>query len=293
MSATQEKSVVTLKDIKPNDLGIITLKKYKENKHYLEIDSNHVSKIMFDRVKQNLAPIYHTGTRAFITGLTNAEETWFEAHLGLKVGELSKYNEEFWSNPANYVQVDKKGTKLNPDENLYDLLKWKWLSVHRDVASSKQAFEDEYSTKTYLLESEMEVTKVRARAVSKQVQASKRFSSMSVTDKKDFMTSLGVKITKDQTEDDFDIYIMDNYISAKPDEFVELLDHEDYQLKIKIYKAVASNIMIKRGTKYLLEDGEQIGSTLQQTIDYLKDSANQDVLHLIDTRLKINGKKEK
>lgn len=269
--------------------GVITLKKEKINTTFLHLDSNHVSKYMYNGVKQPIAPEYHTASKTFLTGLTPEEETMFEAKLGLKPGTLGKYNEEYWANYANYVSVGKEGTVLNPDTNWHDYLKYKWLSAQPQVATSRHDFEENYSSKQYLMEAETAVNKNKAVGFSKKAKAFKLYSSLSLEDKKDFMISLGMKIV-DHSEDSIDAWIGENYIETKPEEFVAILEDDNYKIKQLIFKAVNAGFINKKGTKFHLEDGELIGNTLQQTIDFLKDPVNQEIEHLINTRLKIKKK---
>ena len=93
----------------------------------------------------------HRKGNVMMTGLSEDDRKYFEYRLGLPKGTLLPTNFNFWGKQR--ITFKKKGKVLHIDSNDEDLLNYKWLVVHKLVATSRAELKSDPS-KVFLITSD-------------------------------------------------------------------------------------------------------------------------------------------
>jgi hypothetical protein len=267
------------------EIGVVTLKKCSENSTFLHISQDHVSKIMYDRVCHKIAPAELKHSGAFVTGLTEAEERYFESVFGYPKGHLKKYNKEFWGDYTKFVKVPKEGVTLHPDEDDTDLFKYKVLAAQKEVAISERDRTDNYSSIVYLMTSKKDVERAKAKTMNIKMEAMKVLTNMTPEDRRNFLLSLG-KSSREVSDDSINVSIME-ILENNPDGFLTIANDPHFQTKVFLNRAKEGRVIRVHGTKYFLEGSDEaFAYTIKDAIEYLENPVNQEFKFTIENLLK-------
>lgn len=234
-------------------------------------------------------------TKQLITGLTEADAGRLEKAMGLPgksaimpAGTLSPYS-DFWHSFKIKIPRGGKVLDLSIPE---DELEWHVLKAHQEVANS----EGEKRTNAYaryVLTSEEEIAEVVNKTVEIKTEAYVAFGQMNEIKRKGFLAvysrlyPLTQKVSSDASASTIQAAV-GTIIDENPQAFLEVVRNTDYDTMLFLEELMAANLVKKDRTKYSLQSGDLIGTTLDTAIDYLKNDHNQDVVVTLKGQLEAN-----
>lgn len=206
-----------------------------------------------------------------ITGLTEEERLAFEEKMFLQPGSLSPYNLVYWASKHNYVKVPKNGLDLDCDNNVKHKLWYKILSISKRVAHGKEnlAFN---STADVLLSSDIAEATIDSENLAIKTKAYIKYGSMSADEKLNYLKVFqegSFKVdsaTKPALIDQTIGSIVDN----KPEEFLKVFDNPYYKDYILLEDLLSKNIVSRKGGKFFITGGVELGLTKAQVVTALK-----------------------
>lgn len=209
--------------------------------------------------------------------LNKEEQKFFEREMELEEGSLSFYDKtnEFWSRFV--VKLDKNGITLDLS-NVLDNLKWRMLlSNVKKIAPSPEARFDLPTYEFMIVDRDYEVEE-RVKKSSKIKEAYRAFGKLEVseTKMKDFLRVYGKKPSPNATRE-FLISEIDRIIEADTDNFLNILEDQNYEIKLFLEDAIDAKALVKSGkTGYALPGGDIIGNTQIAAVTWLKDPRNSE-----------------
>lgn len=232
-------------------------------------------------------PVTDYKTNQLKTGLTPELESMLEQKLKLSPGSLNKYNKDFWKNYK--IRIPKDGKELYL-ENPTDLLAYCILKEDDKIANSYAEVADNPQAQYYMTSPNEEAKAAMSRN-KLEIEATKKFSSLTVSDFRNILkmyalyeSKINNRAPKDATEEwlQSEVYkrLKDNAAL-----FLEIVNDKNFNIKVLIDDLVFAKILFRAGSKYGITGGDVIGFTLEETIDYLSDPRNQDLLISLKTKL--------
>lgn len=252
------------------------------------LPKGHDGEYKFTHCETWLVPHKNAQTGQRQTGLNEDQERDLEKRLRMPVGTLSKYNEDYW---ANYkIKVQKEGRIFSLD-NPKDELDVLVLRANKFVSNSQQEVLDSPTAMFYLSSVEKEA-EVNNASEKNERMAIKKFGQLSATEMTDVLNvyslltgrSGKLKITKDTAVDLIETTLY-NKVKEDPTEFLRIIEDPQFKTRVLIDRLVSSKVLMRSGAKYVVYGGDTIGATLQDTIDYLEDPYNQEVLISLKSKL--------
>ncbi len=252
------------------------------------LGKGHDGEFMFTGTKfSTQLPISRTSGQ-FIHIMDKEEQKAFEKELALKDGDLSFYSRQspFWSKFR--VELDKDGKTLDLSKP-YDYIAYKVLKEDRRVAPS---WHERYSSGEYkfALVDEVEETLVEATKTDVKLEAYKIFAKIS--DNIERMQDLIKVITGNRTKSNKAEFLkteIEKLIEKDAKGFVATYNDPNLNMRILIEKALNVGALERTTTKgYKLrgtEDADEIGDNLTDTIAYLLNKANSDILLRIKSQI--------
>jgi len=217
------------------------------------------------------------------------EKEWLEKELDLDLN-YHKNKDNYWKKAK--VKLGKEDTKLdlsNPKHYIQYLI----LKANKNfIAPSGDKMLDR-ATYRYAIVSEQFETRVKVSSADKKKRAYKSAAKLEAKGKQamlDFLRVYGNKVD-DGSSLDFLIGKIDDIIEDNIDKFLAItVDSENYEIKLLIAKAVDAGAVVKRGREYTLPGGDTLCeqgdvSTLDNVVEYLKATRNQDILTLLKARV--------
>lgn len=261
----------------------ITIKKFRKTS-WLPV--GHDGETVYSKAIHRLVPQVELSTGRYITGLTKEDEERLEKALFLKPGDLSSYNKVFWSKFE--ILIPKEGRVLDLSSPMQEL-EYKMLCVHDLVANTEDAKTDN-PTADYVMSSINQVAKAEASKFEIKEEAFDLYRKLKGHSHKiAVLKVLGKRVSSDVTED-FVKSQLGKIIEETPEKFIEVVKDPNLDTKVLIMDAVANRILKQEGGKYtVIGDAEPLGYSLNDTIDFLKDPSNQQVLINIKTRLEVKN----
>lgn len=250
------------------------------------LPDGHDGEIRYTHCADFLAVPINMKSGEMMTGLTEEEERTLEEELLLPPKTLSRYNKSFWGEYKQMIRIDKHGLILDLSKP-WDYIKYKNLSVHPRVAQSE-------ASKLDSPEFEYVITSVEAEAKFKnQIHKIKKaaytkFDKMTISDKKNLLKLYGHVIDDSFSEEMVDSKLY-TYIEEDPQLMLDKLEDPDFKMKVFISDAIQVHALKKSGSKYMINGGEIIGLSLQETIGYLSNPANQDVYISLKAQVEVNS----
>jgi uncharacterized protein (UPF0335 family) len=261
----------------------ITVKKFRKTSW---LTPGHDGEIVYSKAIHRLVPQVELSTGRYITGLTKEDEERLEKALFLKPGDLSSYNKVFWSKFA--VEIPKEGKVLDISNPMQEL-EYKMLCDHDRVAISEDQKENSPSA-DYVMSSINQVARVEASKFEVKEEAFDLYRKLKGhAHKIAVLKVLGKRVSSDTTED-FVKSQLGKIIEETPEKFIEVVKDPNLDTKVLIMDGVANRILKQEGGKYtLIGDAEPLGYSLNDTIDFLKDPSNQQILINIKTKLEVKN----
>jgi hypothetical protein len=221
-----------------------------------------------------LAP-YPTRTGRLYTGLTTEDET----RLGEKLKIDLSTSSPFWV--SFNVKLGAKDLVLELDD-AYDELRYLFLKNHKRVANG---LADRKATANYVIineESEAKETNLRNRIKR---QAIKELDKMTVSEMRRCLRILGNRA--DEMSSEVVEQKLTEFVENDPSSFIEKwVNNQDKEIEFMIQEAIAKNVLRKNKNVYRYGT-DIIGHTLEETIAYLKEPANQDLKFAITKEINV------
>lgn len=256
------------------------------------LPKGHDGEFQFTGCETWLVPFKNGQTGQRQTGLTEEDERRLETKLRLTVGTLNRYNEDYWGKYK--IMIPKEGKILMLD-NPKDELDYLTLKVNPKVANSLMEVADSPEASHYLsnIAKEAEVENTREKTERTAIKRYTQLSSKDMLDTLKIYNQLEGRVSaKLTTSTPVDLIETTLYNSLKndPEEFLRIVDDNSFKTRVLISDLVTARVLLKSGSKYIVHGGDTVGATLQDTIDFLDDPNNQDVLISLKGKLEVNNK---
>lgn len=258
------------------------------------LPEGHDGEFRYDKTAEFLTVQNKRGSDQLITGLTPEVQKALELKLNLPgstekmpLGTLSSHNKAYWGKFR--IRIPQEGKTLNVADNPMDELEWRVLLVHQEVANSE---EDKINTPfaRYVLTSDEQAAEQTNKKIRLKSKAYGRFREMTTESMKDFLRIYGTTHNiQTKMGDDTNIAFIEaetgRVVEEHPDRFLDILEDDSFKSKVFIYKCVEKGLIIKQGTKYTLIGGDVLGFTITETINYLANPNNSEVVLTLKNRL--------
>lgn len=221
---------------------------------------------------------------SYPNGMT--EKEFFEKELGVDLNPTMPTDKNFWrSDKRGRVVLTKEGTTLNLNQPL-DMLKYKILLSNKTMISP--SYEDRVLKASYefMIVEESKVTVKKLEEANFKAQAYIKFAEVtnSKTSTVGFIKSLGRTIPATATEDWLKNEVL-TVVENKPEYFLEIVNHPQYNERIFVQEAVEVGAIIRKGEKrYTLDNGAELGE-LTDVVNYLLNPDNQEVKMRIKAKI--------
>lgn len=266
-----------LEDVKPKT---VKLKQFRKEGWLPE---GHDGEYRFTGTAEVLTVQRHKDTGVYVTGLTEEDEKRLEKSLNKAPGTLSRHNKDFWG--KFFIKIPRSGMVLYLDNAEHELM-WLVCKAHQFIANSE---EDKLYTPfaRYVMTSEEEIEKKVNDKFELKSKAFAKYSTMSLQEQIDFLRVYG-KNPGAEPRESFIRSQISKVIEDEPKKFLEIMEDKGYKTKVFLKECVAKNIVLEKGTKFVLQGGDVIGYTLDQAIEYLKNPENQEVLIMLKGQLEVS-----
>lgn len=285
MSEKNEKFVL------PTENTIWELKPHKKvrgkNK---EIGKDHAANFLYGTAKKHIIADTSNGNP-----LTYQEQLFFESPqsgLGFKPGDLavSQDKDNYWNNYLNRIPLDESGIKIDISTPS-GYLKWKYILSNKDKVAShpdqlkghnmKQTFQWCFYPQGYSEKAKAETYNITATIYKYlgKIENNKveMINFLMAADPKKFIGS--------GTTMDFLKGELNKLATEKPSTFIQVMNDGDRNIKAIIKKGVKCGAIKKDGISFILDEGDILGNSLNETIKFLNNKENQDVLDKIEIKI--------
>jgi hypothetical protein len=160
----------------------------------------------------------------------------------------------------------------------WEYVQWKVALANEKVIA--RSFEERHDSVSFMFcivdQSEVKSKekrgfKLKAQAYAKYAELSRDESSLAA-----YIKSLGTKKLPASYDMEYLETIVGRDLEDNPELFLDTVNHKYFEMKVMIYDAVDKGAMLKRGDKYSLDTGLDLGD-VHMTIAYLGNPDNQDV----------------
>ena len=205
------------------------------------------------------------------TGLTEEERIAFEAEMFLQPGSLSPYNLKFWADKKNVIKIPKEGLTLDCDNNVKHKFWFKVLQSSKRVAKGKEDLAVN-SIADVLLSSVEQEAKFDSEKINTKTKAYVKFSSMSLQDKINYLKVFdeGRYKIDTTTKPELIDQTLGNIVENNPAEFLAAFDNPYFKDYILLEDLLSKNIITRKGGKFFINGGVELGLTKSQVITNLR-----------------------
>ena len=215
------------------------------------------------------------------TGLTQKEETEFEAELNLPKGTLRKRNADFWGDMEVRLRNDKL-TIFNI-VNAYDELRFRMLQEHDKIARTEHDVVGNSTALFYIYDPEA-ASKIEASKMEYEFMAIEAFNEATIEEKRGLLRIYGKRGVDSMSETMVKAELYKN-VKADFKEFIRLVKAKDTPVKALLEALIEKDIIKKKGT-YFYNGEDLLGSSTDEVVGYLSDSKNQAVKLALEGKLK-------
>lgn len=218
-----------------------------------------------------------TNPDVVITGLSEDERVAFEEAMFLQPGSLSPYNLKFWANKNNYIKVPKQGLELDCDNNVKHKLWYKVLLASKHVAKGKEDLALNSSAEVLLTSKDQEA-RFDSEKINNKTKAYIKFGSMSLQDKANYLKVFdeGAMKVDNTTKPDLIDQTIGNIIERDPAAFLATFDNPFYKDYILLEDMLSKSIITRKGGKFFINGGVELGLTKAQVVTVLRSDDFQD-----------------
>lgn len=220
------------------------------------------------------------------TGLSEDDRKYFEYRLGLPKGTLLPTNFNFWGKQR--ITFKKKGKILNIDSNDEDLLNYKWLVVHKLVATSRAELKSDPS-KVFLITSDEIDSKENNSKFDKITEAVLASSKMTLDAKINFLNifkSGKFKVNRNATSEYINS-IISKIVLQETEEFLLLTKDKDYEYRVLLLKLIEEDVIVKRNNSYFLKgEDDAFANSTAEVIAFLSNPKNNAIIVSLKAKIK-------
>ena len=255
-------------------------------------DINHRAAFLAPNAKYRMClPVLRNGT--YKNPLTNEEKEFFEnSEWGLGYGKNSlsvlKREDNFWDSFEFYIGKEVFILDL---ENPEDYLKYKVLLACSDIVakSVKDVKVKPRATYKFYLETEEELINDKVETTDIIKQAWAEFFKIENDREKMIktLTVFGRNPAKNSTDKFLSSELSDIIQESKSGarDFLAVVTDPNFELKYTIRKGIRTGALIKRNGMFLTSDGETLGRTEEQCVEFLSQPVNQELLIKIESKV--------
>jgi len=214
--------------------------------------------------------------------------------IGLRYEKKEDYEVDRKNNErdTNGVLINPKGNPIN----LADYILWRYCLLYSHVANNIEDLGKSPKIRFYIFNKDKEIAIKKVSQNTKRQALQEWFKRMN---ERDWVNDvLHVLVANDKSgkhnivkltsmgEDEKDI-LMDELIDQSPDFFLKIAKDSNLELKAFIENCVVRGILNRiANTSTLQYEGNNIGSSIDQTIAYLQDKNNNQILNELKAKLK-------
>lgn len=242
------------------------------------INPNHDGSTIFSGAQVWIVPARTVSNPDIVvTGLTEAERIAFEQEMFVQPGSLSPYNLKFWADKKNAIKIPKDGITLDCDNNVKHKLWFKILSASKRVAQGKEDLAVNGTADVVLTSTEQEA-KFDSEKINIKTKAYVKFSSMSLADKINYLKVFdeGRSKVDSITKPDLIEQTLGNIVENTPAEFLATFDNPYYKDYILLEDLITKNIVTRKGGKFSINGGVELGLSKAQAILTLRNDDFQE-----------------
>jgi len=218
---------------------------------------------------------YYTRSGVLYTGLTTEDEQRLGVLLGVNLakkinaGEKGIIDNPYWSN--FFIRTAVSDILLDT-EDPFDELKYLFCKSHKRV---KTSLLENKATADFALINREEEAKVENSLVRTKREAYREFDKLTPTEIRKVLRLFGYNA--DNMSNEVAENKLSQFIEANPKKFIDKwVGNKTREVEVLIETAIAKNI-IRRNKNIYKYGSEIIGTSLQDTIDYLSLPNNQDI----------------
>lgn len=228
----------------------------------------------------------HRKGNVMMTGLSEDDRKYFEYRLGLPKGTLLPTNFNFWGKQR--ITFKKKGKVLHIDSNDEDLLNYKWLVVHKLVATSRAELKSDPS-KVFLITSDEIDSKENNSKFDKITEAVLASSKMTLDAKINFLNifkSGKFKVNRNATSEYINS-IISKIVLQETEEFLLLTKDKDYEYRVLLLKLIEEDVIVKRNNSYFLKgEDDAFANSTAEVVAFLSNPKNNAIIVSLKAKIK-------
>lgn len=251
------------------------------------LPAGHDGEIRYTSCFERLMPVRSALKRAYMTGLSEKEARELEKILRLPVDTLSEYNEDFWGDYKNGVDITRDGIVLNLEYPI-DRIKLSWLKQHPRVAKSEAEKYDDPSY-DYVLTSVIQQAERKNKKRALYKTAVLKLAELSLSEKIDVLKVYGKKIESNTSEELIEDYI-NTFVEEFPSDFLEIVEDKEFKTKVLLKEAIDCKAILTGSGNYQLNGGEVFAYDMDSAVEYLNDPANAAIKKQIVAKTKLAKK---
>jgi hypothetical protein len=288
------KSIADAKKVLNSVSGNYTVYPYGESwiasNTLLTNPKSHDGAVLFSDTYRGFMPSVNSGG-VFNTGLTDEQARAFEIIMNLKIGTMSPYNKEYWSDvKKNLIKITKEGLKLNCDTNYNDKLTFLILKAHsfQNGPVAMSTVEAELNPFTqFIVKSDEKEAKEEINLFTLKRKAFSRYEKSSLSESKDFLKIYknGKYRVRDNTKNELIEATMSKIVDTDPKGFIELIDSQNFKDLVFVEKLIENGLLKVVGIKILTPEGDLIGQDKNDAVNNLRSSEFQDVKISLKSKL--------
>ena len=259
-----------------------------------EIDESHENNFLFGTSSIQIVPKIHKNG-SLRSPLTTEETKFFEnsalSHLPFEPGELSihKKTDNFWRNSKN-SRIKLTETPMTLDlSDAMDYIKYKILLSNDDKIAPSPEEKDNKLTYKFVIVPEGYEDKARSKKFDRN-KAIWKYIAKIEDDKEEIVNFLSIMYPKKSLSLETSMTDLQSMLEESAennkDLFLDTMKDKDLTIKAIIKRALKRKALVKEGIKYSLPEGDEIGNNLNDTIAFLKNPKNQEILDKIEARIK-------
>ena len=220
--------------------------------------------IQYKDCSTSLAP-YLTRSGRNYTGLTTEDEKRLGEILRIDLSPVSPFWDTF------HIKMTSKDLILDTEEP-YEELKYIFLKSHKRVANG---LSDKKATANYVIINEVEEAKELNKYNKQKRQAFREFDRLSTGDMRKCLRLYGYNA--EELDNELAERKLSELVESDPDKFLmKWVNNDTKELEFIIGEAVSKNVVRKNKNIYKYGT-EVLGHNLEGAIDFLNNSANQEI----------------
>ncbi len=251
------------------------------------LPAGHDGEIRYTSCFERLMPVKSALKRAYMTGLSEKEARELEKILRLPADTLSEYNDDFWGDYKNGIDITRDGIVLNLEYPI-DRIKIAWLKQHPRIAQSElEKYED--PSYEYVLTSVIQQAERKNKKRALYQTALLKLRELSLNEKIDVLKVYGKKIESNTSEELVEDFI-NTFVEESPNDFLEIVEDKEFKTKVLLKEAIECKAILTGNGNYQLNGGEVFAHDVDSAVEYLNDPVNAATKKQIVAKTKLAKK---